>query len=42
MEPEQLVGAEPVDLPVGNRVTVADDAAQVSFRGEHPAHRAAL
>ena len=39
---EQLVGAEPVDLTVGNGVTVADDAAQVSFGGEHPAHRAAL
>ena len=39
VELEQIVGAEPVDLAVRNRLAVADDAAQVSFGGEHAAHR---
>ena len=42
VESEEIVGTESLDLAVGNRVTVADDAAQVSFGGEHPAHRAAF
>ena len=42
VEGEKLVGAETVDLAVGDRLAVADDATQVSFGGEHAAHRARL
>ena len=38
VESEKLLGAQSVDLTVRDRSTVADDAAQVSFGGEHPAH----
>jgi hypothetical protein len=39
IERDELVRGEAVDLAVRDGSTVADDAAQVSFGGEHAAHR---